>query len=246
MCIMPSETKLMPSHVVLDQLSCGPLKIEANSICNSFPVTQRGSASGKFAHQYEQYMFHKSSQESLIKKFVNLANKHLDHLSSIYEKVFTIEWIYLAHCRSPWEVMSIPHRDGHWMDGQIHLSIQGESNIEVWDKEESPWIDKNASSCNLSFPNGTLWYLHGSRYWHSIKTTECRMSRFELLAPVNPQFMNGYIDCLADPVSGIIDPTNKNWIKIKRDHIKYQKGSVGKSISSAPYSLNYIKGYDED
>lgn len=234
-----------PTHLILNKMDPTWALNQSKDIIKNLPLTQSGSASGKFSYQYHQYMFHKSSQHPLIKKFVNYCHSSISIASKVYEREFSIEWIYLAHCSNPREQMSIPHKDGRWMNGQFHLTILGESDIKVW-KNSNPWEDENEVGEDLIIPNGTIWYLNGSEVWHTINAhpPEKEIGRLELLAPVNPMHMNGYKDCLTKCKNAIINPSSKKWKQIKKNHIKYQKDALKNKKASSPYSLNYIEEFD--
>ncbi|MEO0335325.1 MAG: hypothetical protein AAF202_02970 [Pseudomonadota bacterium] len=219
----------------------------AKSLISKYDVTQCGSASGKFSHDYSQYLFHKSSDVPLIKEFVERVESHLGSLQQEYNRPFHIEWIYLTRTLKPQKEFCIPHKDGYWMDGQIHLTIQGEANIEVWSGGGSPYEDEKAEPELLQMPNGTIWYLNGSNYWHNAKTLEAELpeGRIELLAPVNPHGTEEYHDCLLPGPEKRIDTNCENWKRIKMRHIQLEKEAQQDGSSSSPYNLEYIKGFEE-
>ena len=214
----------------------------ATSLVSKYKPTQHGSASGKFSQQYSQYLFHKSSSVPLIRFFSDKLESQLQVLSEKFGKPFSFEWVYLAQVLDPSQKFCIPHKDGFWMDGQAHLTISGEANIDVW-RDIDPYENPQAPYENIKVPNGTLWYLNGSSHWHRANPfeLESELGRLEVLAPINPNSTEAYFECLKPGPEKMIDPECKEWKNIKKKHIEIEKKAQGDNSSSSPFNLDYIK-----
>ncbi len=230
------------SHLVLDSISSEWAKSQAASIVENIPMTQTGSASGKFFKSYQQFLFHHSSSHPLIAKFRDTLFSNRLRFEATYNRPLQIEWIYLSYIQDPSENSCIPHRDGYWMNGQAHLTIQGNSGIRVWD--EDPYDNPNAKFEDLNFENGTVWYLNGTELHHSILTTSCQdrrtnLPRIELLAPVEPKNLEGYTECLSPCSLKFIDPFHDKWKQIKEKQAMRQQEAFQLGKASAPGSVGF-------
>lgn len=195
-----------PTHTIFDKLESNWCLEECKQIVQNFPMTESSNSSGKFYHTYKCWHFHKTSQVPIIKTFAENILKHSEEFEKIYNKPLNIDFIVLAYTSNNSEEMSVWHKDRHFMDGQFHISVQGNGNIDVKETEDE--------IINITVPNGTLWYLNATHYFHKIRPGE-GIERFELCAPVNmrPEHRDWKIKAV----------TNDKWRHISGDNPEYTK-----------------------
>lgn len=244
---MKTRYPLGPAYLSFTKIDSNWCLAQAQHIVRSFSVTQSGSSSGKFYDNYNQYLFHIESEHPLISRVRELIIEHQFSFEQVYKRPLKTEWVYLSCVKSGTGPICIPHLDGYWMNGQLHLTIQGQSCIHYW--KTSPYEDDSVKPQPLIFDNGSFWYLNGSEYYHSIFTpnkNQIGKDRFELLVPVEPRNLEDYKHCLSNCRFKYVDSQHPEWKKIKERQIMRQKESYKKKIASSPSSVGYVKGINEN
>jgi|TARA_R110000868_G_scaffold385262_2_gene653058 hypothetical protein len=194
-----------PTHTIFDSFDSQWCLDQCQQIINDFPMTESSNISGKFFHTYKTWHFHKTSQIPIIKEFNNVVEKHKHQFEKVYNKPLEIDWVVLAYTSDDSEEMSVWHKDRYYLDGQFHITVQGNANIDV---------DKDGEVFNLQIPNGTAWYLNATHYYHKI-CPGVGNERFELTAPVNMRPALREWKLKANP--------NDKWQHVKGDNPEYVK-----------------------
>lgn len=194
------------------------------------------NGSGKFYGTYQTWHFHKSSNHPLIRSFADAAEKYAPEFERIYKKKLNIEFISLAYTPDASRPLCIRHKDGFFFDGQLHLTILGNSHIIVEDPNEKV----------LTFDNGTFWYLNGSEYFHTIQPTHGE--RFELLAPVNqrPEDVAAKKICISDAPERYLDSTHPGWISLRSRQIEHVRQAVIHKRASNLQIAAFNEDFDKD
>lgn len=164
-----------PSHSVFKTLDPQWCRSQCEWIIDTFPLTETSNSSGKFYHNYRTWHFHKSSELSLVKRFITECENIKPQFEKIYAKPLDLHFVVIAETLDDSQDSCVWHKDGYFHDGQMHLSVSGGGNIDV---EELHGED------NITLPDGSLWYLNASHYRHKIgRGTGNR--RIEITAPLN-------------------------------------------------------------
>ncbi len=230
-----------PFFMVFDHIDPDWCLSEALKIRSKFPPTMEGSATGKFYGAYKTIHFLVDSELPLIKNFVKLVKANEERFKATFNRELRIDLIHLAITDDASEEMSIPHIDGYWMEGQAHLTILGNADVDIWAGSRD---EKNR--CRLTFPNGTVWYINSSVYYHTINTSRDERQnpgglRIELTAPINIRDMEEIHEVAIDSPDRYIDPSNLKWQSMKRKQIQIQKEAYKAGRASAPKGVGYIR-----
>jgi hypothetical protein len=213
-----------PTHTVFEKLDAEWCLTQCKQIIQTFPITESSNSSGKFFHTYKSWHFHKTSEIPIIKKFSELIMSHQDKFEKIYNKALNIDFIMLAYTEDNSKEMSVWHKDRYFLDGQFHISVQGNGNID---------LNNEKDIINISVPNGTLWYLNGSHYYHTIKIGT-GIERFELCAPVNmrPEHREWKIKAVPNDQWKHIDGSNPIYTDFRRHISKGVEEAVARGTAS--------------
>ena len=213
-----------PTHTIFDKFDPKWCLEQCKYIINNFPMTESSNISGKFFHTYKTWHFHKTSQLPIIKEFTQVVDKHAVEFEKIYQKPLEVDWIVLAYTSDDSEEMSVWHKDRYYLDGQFHVTVQGNANIDV---------DTGENIFHLQVPNGTVWYLNATHYYHKI----CPGSgneRFELCAPVNmrPELREWKLKANPNDKWQHVKGDNPEYIKFKEFLVNGQEQAVKKGTAS--------------
>jgi hypothetical protein len=222
-----------PTHTIFESLDASWCLDECKKIVKDFPMTESSNSSGKFYHTYKCWHFHKSSNVPIIKKFSESIMMHKTKFEEVYNKELNIDFIVLAYTSDNSEEMSVWHKDRHFMDGQFHISVQGNGNIDVNDNEKV---------FNVSVPNGTLWYLNATHYFHKI-CPGTGIERFELCAPVNmrPEHRDWKLKAVSNDEWRHISGENPEYTNFRKHIAQGVKEAVARgtaSNTSVAYAVN--------
>ncbi len=225
------------THYNFGQLDPETCLNQAQKIVEEFEPSQRGNNSGKLYENYWVYYFHKSSELTLIQNFKLLIEANIDNLKTQFNKEFSIEFICLTYCMDSSYPMCVGHRDDYFFDGQFHLTILGNGNIQILD-------EKNEKPMGIiSQPNGTAWYCNGSEFYHTIKPTSG--PRFELLAPnrIRTEYFGPMRSAVREDKMMWLDGTDPAWTEDRR---RIRKGVLEDAASGRSYNTKLAKFSVED
>ena len=209
-----------PTHNIFGKLDAKWCLEQCRYIVDKLPRTQVSNTSGKFFNTYEQWQFHKSSNLPIMKKFNEELEKHLPEWEKIYNRKAHINFFNLAYTKDSTKEMSIWHLDRYFYDGQFHLTVQGNANIET--EKETLWLE-----------NGTLWYLNGSIYKHKININNEPIERFELCCPIyqHQKHVDTLMSCVKDDTK-LVYPNDEFKKMVTTEKLVVEKSiKVGKSRS---------------
>ena len=214
-----------PTHNIFGKLDPQWCLEQCKYIVNELPRTEKSNASGKFFDTYEQWKFHKSSNLPIMQKFREELEKHLPEWEKIYGRKPRLDFFILAYTKDSTKEMSIWHTDKYFYDGQFHLTVQGNANIET--EKETIFLD-----------NGTLWYLNGTTYKHKINANKEPIERYELCCPIYQQ--EKHIDVLMSCVKGDnkLVYANEDFKKMANTEKKGVEEAVKRGTASSVLSEN--------
>lgn len=197
---------------------------EAEKIVTELPFSERSNSSGKFYKTYKCWHFHKTSENPLIQEFVSQVNQNLEKLEEVYKKKFQLEFVILSEVTELNCPVSLWHKDGHFFDGQFHLSILGNARVEV--------EDDDGETLEILKEDGTLWYLNGSHYRHRLPPVKSR--RLELCAPNNQLPLDVEIkkSAIKDLKLGLVDGENKTWTELRKKQANHVLEAIEKKTAS--------------
>lgn len=203
--------------LVLDNANPEWVRSEALKMMEYHPSSEKANSSGKFYSIYECWHFHRSSEWPLIRYVIKTMELQTEIIRRVYAKNFHLEFFVLSRVSELGQPVSLWHKDGYFFDGQIHLTITGNANVDckVGDQEQ-----------RLVFPNGQLWYLNGSNYEHRVPPTDSE--RIELCAPVNQRASDVEQKKMAIVKDGLgwVDGTHSGWTQLRRQQSDYVRKSV--------------------
>jgi hypothetical protein len=210
----------------------------AHWIRKNIPLYDLSNTSGKFYRNYESYAFWKDSSQPLIKAFVEsiIGNEKDFHFR--HKKRLDLSFIYLSYVKDSSESICIKHKDGYWWDGQFHLTIQGNSNIE---------IEEGSLTSIITAKPGSIWYLNSSNYLHKIATTNCTSERFELLAPCGFREESRILheQATTSTTERWIDSTHEAMVAHRKAAMEHMdralKNKTASNLDVAAWSLRYEK-----
>jgi len=148
---------------IFDRIDPNWAQKQAKEIFETMPCTQRGSNSGIFHSNYENWKFVRGSAVPLIKKFFDLIDENNDKFKHLYGRELNIHVCRLTYVRDASKEINVWHRDGHYLNGNTHLTIKGNCNLLIADDEECV--------THLQVPNGTYFFFNATNYQHIIKPT---------------------------------------------------------------------------
>ena len=214
-----------PTHNIFGKLDAQWCLEQCKYIVNELPRTEKSNASGKFFNTYEQWKFHKSSNLPIMKKFREELEKHLPEWEKIYKRKPRIDFFILAYTKDSTKDISIWHTDKYFYDGQFHLTVQGNANIET--EKETIFLD-----------NGTLWYLNGTTYKHKINTNKESIERYELCCPIyqHQKHIDSLMSCVKDDTK-LVYPNNE-FKKMTNTEKKGVEQSIKEGKASSVLSEN--------
>jgi len=169
--------KIEPTYTNISNFDADWCLDQCYQIINTCPIFEKSNNSGKFFRNYHTYRFYIDSEIPIIKKFVETLNNFSEIFCTTYpDKQYYLGYVYLAHTINSNEKICVWHKDKTYFDGQFHITVKGNAKIKVQDGsiESKIYVD-----------NGTVWYLNGSKYLHTIESSDGE--RFELLAPNAPR-----------------------------------------------------------
>ena len=222
------------------------MKTNAEIFLKLFLPAQLEILREKFSKHYVVWQFHKDSQTPLIKEIINLMKQSRKSFQEAFpSKRFSYQFVQIAHCLDSRNVISIPHRDGYWYDGQFHLTVLGNANVSVWPGERESKIGKKL----LWFENGSFWYLNGSKYYHTINkysrpTKNNIYERIEILIPLDGIGNQKEKEELAESASKDKDrffyPDNTKFIQLKKSQVQYALKAYSHKKASSPKPIGFI------
>tara|TARA_Y100001963_G_scaffold51182_1_gene71600 strand:+ start:2864 stop:3595 length:732 start_codon:yes stop_codon:yes gene_type:complete len=166
-----------PHYVTIGNLDADWCLEQCREIINTCPMYQKANNSQKFFRTYHQYRVYKDSQIPIVKKFVEMVEEFSDTFKETFpNKEYYLSYIYLAHTIDSSEPICVWHKDRAFFDGQFHITVLGNGNIKIKD---------GGIESKIKVENGTVWYMNGTSYLHTIESTEGE--RFELLIPNAPR-----------------------------------------------------------
>ena len=229
-----------PTHTIFDSIDPDWCLSECRKIISDLPMTESSNISGKFFHTYKTWHFHKTSQLPIIKAFVEFTEKHREEFEKIYNKPLEIDWIVLAYTSDDSEEMSVWHKDRYYLDGQFHITVQGNANID---------IDTGKEKFNLKVPNGTVWYLNATHYYHKICPGNGN-ERFELCAPVNmrPEIRKWKLKANPNDRIQLVNGDNEEYMKLKQWLVSGQEEAVKAGTASnisVAYPIDHLSKEDQ-
>ncbi len=222
-----------PTHLNFSELDPAWCLSEAREIIHKIPLFQKSNGSGKFFSNYWSWHFHKDSQQPLIKKFVASLLEQQDIFQKTFGRPLDLNFIHLSYVEDAAQETCIFHRDGYFWNGQCHLTILGNANIEVQNENETETLIQK---------NGRLWYLNGTKYLHRIKPTFGE--RFELLAPVSerPEDVQAKLACVTNTPEQWCDSSHPSWLELRARQVNYVKQSIqagrASNLSVAEFNLS--------
>lgn len=205
----------------LDPLWC---REQAKKMMDFHPCSERANASGKFYKIYQCWHFHKDSQWPLIQAFNDAVKQQVSNFEVRMEKALNYEFVVLSLVEEFNRPVCNLHKDGHFFDGQLHLTIQGNARIEV--------LTNNDQAQRLVFPDGQIWYLNGSHFPH--KVLPVQSTRIELCAPVNQTYRDIQIKhkAVCNDRYRWVDGSHPEWIALRKKQAQYVKDAVSRKTAS--------------
>lgn len=164
-----------PTHSIFDQLDPDWVKKQCEFIIDTFDPTETANSSGKFFHNYETWHFHKSSQLPIVRKFIEIIEQNSEKFEEIYGRECRTDFVLLTRTEDNSEEMCVWHKDKYFLNGQFHISVEGDDGFVV---------EKDSEIEEITKVPGQVWYLNGTTYYHKI-TVGSGMRRLELCAPIN-------------------------------------------------------------
>jgi hypothetical protein len=213
------------THLNLNKMDPQWALQEAERMMAFHPVSERANASGKFYRNYQCWHFHKNSSWPLIKEFAQQLEFSREAFTQNFTKPMNYEFVILSLVDGGGLEVCNFHRDGYFFDGQLHLTILGQANIEVLH-------DDNLTEL-LRPQDGTIWYLNGSQYYHRVVPPLTR--RIELCAPLNQLPKDVEIKMRAvrkEDGKMWVDGNNQDWIDLRKQQINYVKEAVQRRTAS--------------
>ena len=206
-----------PSHHILETLSQDNLIHEAQQIIDTLPPTERANSSGKFYKNYTCWHFHRSSKNKLIHLFFESIERNKKYFSKIYNKSVDVHFCSLFYVEDSSQEICLWHKDGYFHDGQFHLTILGNANVEIQVNEKKEL---------LLMDTGTVWYLNGSEVLHRVKPTQG--PRIEICAPLNSrkESLQANYEAISFGETKLLDGTNLNFTNWRREQAEYVMNSV--------------------
>jgi hypothetical protein len=220
------------SFLVLDEVDPDWCTHEAEKMMAFHPPSELANSSGKFYANYQCWHFHQSSSWPLIKVFRQKLESHAHFFREKMQKNLGIEFIVLSLVEDFNSPVSLRHKDGFFFDGQAHLTIAGHARIGVE-------VDGRAQ--DLYLPNGCIWYLNGSEYYHEVKPATER--RIEMCAPINQKKEDVLIKRKATSKDSYrwLDGRNEEWTQLRLKQTNYVKRAIeagrASNLSVASFSI---------
>lgn len=238
-------------HLFKKAENISEIEIKCRQVFKNFPVTTKGTASGKFSKHYQSWQFYKDSKQELIQEIVKLVESCIVEFKKVYpKKTFYYQFIQVVYNEDCRELLCIPHKDAYCYDGQFHITVLGNANISMWSGERDKPIEKQ----NIYVDNGSIWYINSSEFFHTIKpykkpTRDSSFERIEILVPIAGQGNKADEEEMLKAVSQDEDrffyPDNKNFIALKKKGIEYCLKAYNKGIASAPKPIGFIHNIEE-
>lgn len=223
-----------PTHIIVAKLDADWCKAQAKHIIDNLPMSETSNASGKFFHNYQCWHFDKSSELPLISNVNQIIEDNTKKFQTVFDRTPITNFAVMSYVEDSSEEMCVWHKDGHFFNGQYHLTIEGNGDIEV---ETENGIEV------ISVEPGTVWYLNGTEYRHKIKPTSG--PRIELCFPMNQLEEDVRIkrECVdpADP-NKLLSGDNPKWIELRKQQAEY----VRRAVEAGRASNLTIAGFGTD
>lgn len=200
-----------------------PLEKWAQEIIRTLPASESANSSGKFFKTYRCWHFYKDSSHPLIRFFYNASQKFQNEFEDRYQRRLNLDFIILSFVEDSSKEICIWHKDGYFFNGQLHLTVLGNANIE---------IEVDSSVELLKMPNGSFWYLNGSSYRHRIRPSQG--PRIEICAPVDqkPEDVRIKKQALSHGGLQLVDGNDPRWVQLRKGQAQYVLDSVRKRKAS--------------
>ena len=177
-----------------------------------------------------------------VKCLVSSLENSAPKFESVFGKKLDIEFINLSYVEDSSNEVCLWHKDGYFFDGQFHLTVLGNSQIEV--------VTANGENLLLSKVNGTVWYLNGSSYYHKVKSGSG--PRVEILVPQSPisSLREMRKRCISNTKEMYLNPFREEW-KISRqrainkiEESVHQGKASNLQIADFPTKFDYLVEQD--
>ena len=205
---------------------------EVSKMQKKHPPSEVSNASGKFFKNYTCWHFHKSSQWPLVVSINHLIRENRKRFSEVYRKDLAYEFIVVSIVEDANQEVCLWHKDGHFFDGQIHLTVLGNAKILV----------KNEGKVSeICMDNGSFWYLNGSNFLHKIKKITER--RVEVCIPINQNKsdVSEKLKAVSKDEFRWVDGGNKHWLELRKKQAQYVieavKRKTASNLSFADFSV---------
>ena len=209
---------------IFDKIDPNWAQEQAKDIFDTMPRFQRGVGTAKFYDNYEMWYFVRGSKHPLIKKFFELGDEHNERFKHLYGREINVHVCRLTYVRDASKEIGVWHQDGHYLNGNTHLTIEGNSNLLIKDEE---YIT------HLQVPNGTYFFFNATEYQHLVKATSGE--RIEACGFIDEQ--QSSVDALyaaaEDHPYKLCDRDHPAWVQQRNEVYKYMKASFEEGRASA-------------
>jgi len=206
--------KIESPYINIDKFNVDWCLDQCYQIINTCPIFEKANNSGKFFRNYHTYRFYTDSELPIVKKFVETLDNFSETFCATYpDKEYYLGYVYLAHTIDSSEKVCVWHKDKTYFDGQFHITIKGNARVKIQDEGIESYIYAD---------NGTVWYLNGSKYLHTIEPSTGE--RFELLAPnaLRKRGLDLWKNAASDTPERWIDPQDPDIVaNRKRTHSEH-------------------------
>lgn len=215
---------------IFDRIDPDWAQEQAKDIFDTMPRFQRGVGTAKFYDNYEMWYFVRGSKHPLIKKFFELGDDHNERFKHLYGREINVHVCRLTYVRDSSKEIGVWHQDGHYLNGNTHLTIKGNSNLLIKDDD---------SITHLQVPDGTYFFFNATTYQHQVKPTSGE--RIEACGFIDEQ--QSSVDALYAAAEShpykLCDRNHPAWVKQREEVYKYMKASFEEGKASAEHPASW-------
>ena len=204
---------------------------QAKEIIETMPRFQRGVTTAKFYNNYETWKFVRGSTHPLIEKFFNLVDEHKDTFRKLYNRECNVHVCRLTYVQNASEEISVWHKDGKYLNGNMHLTINGNCNLLIRDEEKCV--------THLQVPNGTYFFFNATEYQHTVKPTSGERIEATGFIDEYQASIDAYYAAAADHPYKLCDKNHPAWIAWEFKVYDYMKKSFADGKASAEYPADW-------
>tara|TARA_B100000287_G_C20597622_1_gene766751 strand:- start:397 stop:1089 length:693 start_codon:yes stop_codon:yes gene_type:complete len=204
----------------------------ALEIFETMPRFQRGVTTAKFYHNYETWKFVRGSKHPLIKKFFDLIDENEKYFENIYKRKCNVHICRLTYVRDASKDISVWHKDGKYLNGNMHLTIKGNCNLLI--------KDENCTT-HLQVPDGTFFFFNATEYLHTVKPTFDERIEACGFIDESKESIDAYYASAENHPYKLCDSNHPSWIDWKTNVYGYMKKSFADGKASAEYPADWAQ-----